>query len=219
MTSEDIRALILLKYKETGLWYAKFINDFLIFLMLVTLIVYKLLRQKTNWHIWMQIVMLMVTTIGILIDMIFFYRSIDNGELDLTAEIVGYLSLLLFIVQHWIFAFSYFKIAMNFKLIFSVDSEEIKKKLKRRTRILNVIQYVGLAIFILMDFLTNFIQNKYGIITAEVNVALCQITILVILSFSILRIRKYSKLLVQNKIFANETLMICHLLSFIALTL
>ena len=76
--------------------------------------------------------MLMVTTAGILIDMIFFYRSIDNGELDLTAEIVGYLSLLLFIVQHWIFAFSYFKIAMNFKLIFSVDSEEIKKKLKRR---------------------------------------------------------------------------------------
>ena len=35
-----------------------------------------------------------------------------------------------------------------------------------------------------------------------------------ILAFSIYRIRKYSKMLVQNKIFASECLMICHLASF-----
>ena len=42
---------------------------------------------------------------------------------------------------------------------------------------------------------------------------------MVILAFSIFRIRKYSKLLVESKIFANECLMILHLTSFAVYTL
>ena len=38
--------------------------------------------------------------------------------------------------------------------------------------------------------------------------------IITVLGFSIYRIRKYSKLLVKNKIFVNECLMITHLISF-----
>ena len=42
----------------------------------------------------------------------------------------------------------------------------------------------------------------------------------VVLSFSIYRIRKFSKMLVQNKVFANEFLMLAHLgfFAFLGLT-
>ena len=43
-------------------------------------------------------------------------------------------------------------------------------------------------------------------------------TVVIILAFSIHRIRKYSKLLVKNKIFVNECLMITHIISFAGVT-
>ena len=45
------------------------------------------------------------------------------------------------------------------------------------------------------------------------------VLILIILFFAIVRIRKFSKMLAQNEIFANECLMICHLTAFTWLTL
>ena len=47
----------------------------------------------------------------------------------------------------------------------------------------------------------------------------CVIIITVILAFSIYRIRKYSKSLTKNKIYANQYLMVTHLLSFLFLAI
>ena len=45
------------------------------------------------------------------------------------------------------------------------------------------------------------------------------VSILIILSASILHIRKYSKILAKKKIFANEKLMLTHLISFFVLAM
>ena len=48
----------------------------------------------------------------------------DEDDLTLVAfEVLGDIS---FNSQHWIFALSYLRVAVNFKLIFSVDSEAIQ---------------------------------------------------------------------------------------------
>ena len=44
------------------------------------------------------------------------------------------------------------------------------------------------------------------------------ILITILLTVAIYRIRKYSRMLVQNKIFANERLMCAHLMSFAVIT-
>ena len=47
----------------------------------------------------------------------------DEDDLTLVAfEVLGDIS---FNSQHWIFALSYLRVAVNFKLIFSVDSDAI----------------------------------------------------------------------------------------------
>ena len=55
--------------------------------------------------------------------------------------------------------------------------------------------------------------ENIGILTDDI----CIFVIIALLSFSIYRIRKYSKMLEQSKIFANECLMVSHLTAFIYL--
>ena len=51
--------------------------------------------------------------------------------------------------QHWIFSFSYFKVAMNFKMIFSINSQELQRQLRLKILIYDIVEYVGLAVIIL----------------------------------------------------------------------
>ena len=109
---------------------------------------------------------------------------------------------------------------MNFKLIFSVESDEIQQRLRKRTCILNFLKYGGLLTIILLKgsfyiLLSGFNEYAADMITTMVVTNI----ITAVLAFSIYRIRKYSKFLVQNKIFANECLMVCHLLSFFVYTM
>ena len=53
----------------------------------------------------------------------------------------------------------------------------------------------------------------------SVTSALSSAAIAICLSYGIIRIRKYSKMLVQSEIFANEIFMLVHLLCFICLSL
>ena len=49
--------------------------------------------------------------------------------------------------QHWIFAVSYLRIAVIFKLAFSYESAEVQLKCKRRIILINVVLYLGLLVF------------------------------------------------------------------------
>ena len=120
-----------------------------------------------------------------------------------------------FNVQHWIFSLSYLKVAVNFKLIFSVDSDTIKQKLSKRNSLLSIVEYIGLFAVIVTSIMFDFLSNESNMMFNTTY----YFTIVSILGFSIYRIRKYSKLLVKNKIFVNECLMITHLISFAGLAI
>ena len=118
----------------------------------------------------------------------------------------------LYISQHSVFAISYFRIAICFKLVFHVESEKAQQALHNR---LLWIYAIGLFLFLVCAvpwIVYIFIEQNSKIydIIITVNVNL----IVALLSFSIYRIRKYSKMLVQSNIFANECLMLSHLASF-----
>ena len=74
---------------------------------------------------------------------------------------------------------------------------------------LNVLDYFGLFAIIMSEIFT-----LNSIIEYWVTLTVWNLIIVGLLGFAILRIRKYSKLLVKNKIFMNECLMITHLSSF-----
>ena len=124
--------------------------------------------------------------------------------------VIGAITTTCFNVQHWIFALSYLKVAVNFKLIFSVDSDAITQKLTKRNSLLSIVEYIGLFAVIVTNIIFEFLSDEsyWTFLTTY------YFTIVSILGFSIYRIRKYSKLLVKNKIFVNECLMITHLISF-----
>ena len=86
----------------------------------------------------------------------------------------------------------------------------MQQKLAKRNSLLNIVEYVGIFAIILASILFNFLSVKIY----NMFITTLLFTIVSILGFSIYRIRKYSKLLVKNKIFVNECLMITHLISF-----
>ena len=118
--------------------------------------------------------------------------------------------------QHQLFAISYFRIALIFKLIFSFRNEQVLKEIGRR---ITYIYIFAATLFVFTDLpylVTLFITKLDTYDAALPMVSFLSITI--ILSFAIFRIRKFSFQLVQNKIFANESLMIVHLVAFTYLT-
>ena len=117
-----------------------------------------------------------------------------------------------YLTQHWIFTISYYRVALIFKLVFSHKSEEINKKLRCRTIFINVLMGSVLIIFCLPYALTSaqiLGQEAYYIIDF-----LNFLFIIVILWFSIWRIRGYTRILSAKKMFINEKLMIIHLTCF-----
>ena len=97
-------------------------------------------------------------------------------------------------------------------MLFSVDSDAIKEKLAKRTFYLKIVEYVGLFAILLESSLSMILSYP----VFHVMLTAWMFIILFILGFSIFRIRKYSKMLVNNKIFVNECLMITHIISFTA---
>ena len=100
-------------------------------------------------------------------------------------------------------------------MLFSVDSDAIKEKLAKRTFYLKIVEYVGLFAILLESSLSMILSYP----VFHVMLTAWMFIILFILGFSIFRIRKYSKMLVNNKIFVNECLMITHLISFAGLAI
>ena len=137
-------------------------------------------------------------------------------------KISNAVSSFLYFTQHMIFAISYLRIALVFKLVFSNVSMEAKKRLKNR---LNCVYVLGFVLFAFIslpwivllffiissedDMTINDLKRYYDIVSI-----VCFTSITLLLAYSIYRIRKFSKMLVQSKIFANECLMFCHLAAF-----
>ena len=118
--------------------------------------------------------------------------------------------------QHQLFAISYFRIALIFKLVFHFRNEEVVQEIGRR---ITYIYIFAATLFVFTDLpylVTLFIKELDAYDSSLEMVSFLSITL--ILSFAMFRIRKFSFQLVQNKIFANESLMIIHLISFTYLT-
>ena len=93
---------------------------------------------------------------------------------------------------------SYLKVAVNFRLIFVESSESIKNELKRRRIIVSTIEYVGISIILLTTVISFTYDGdkrtaKQAHLINEIVAIIFNNLIMIILGFSIYRIRKYSK--------------------------
>ena len=116
----------------------------LILIIGATTVIYKLLRQKTTTNIWIQITILFMVTISYEILNIWLVIGEDDTKKSLTY--ILFIGDIFFNIQHWIFALSYLRVAVNFKLLFSVNQDAIRNKLTKRNTWLNVIEYGGLFV-------------------------------------------------------------------------
>ena len=124
----------------------------------------------------------------------------------------------MYITQHWIFAFSYLRVAIVFKLVFSKRGPKLEQRLAKRVNLINLIA-VSAFVFICLPILLQIGQGTFNERTYPILITVSYTCVASILSFSIYRIRKYSQMLVQNTVFTNEALMIAHLAAFAYLTL
>lgn len=118
----------------------------------------------------------------------------------------------LYISQHIIFAVSYLRVALVFKLAFSYENEYVNRSIRNRMLFIKILFAVLFLSFTLVNALivSEYLSdNAYLIMNMVVFSGLT-----IILAFAVIRIRTYSRMLVQNKIFANEFLMVTHLSSF-----
>jgi len=91
----------------------------------------------------------------------------------------------LFFGQHWIFAFSYLSVAINFKLIFSFSSEYVYKKIRNRVVFFRIVLcMILLVIFITVTVFDYDKEFSNGLAT---NIIICigDVALVVILTFSI----------------------------------
>ena len=111
---------------------------------------------------------------------------------------------------------SYFRIALIFKLVFNFRNEDVVQELGRRITYIYIFA-ATLFVFTDLPYLVSLFIKKLDTYDAVLPMV-SFLSITLILSFAMVRIRKFSFQLVQNKIFANESLMIIHLISFTYLT-
>ena len=115
--------------------------------------------------------------------------------------------------------------AVIFKLVFSFQKDQVQKEIKMRKACVN---WFGLIVYLvsLLSYFTVILFWWYEL-TGYIDTSIISRAILLVLliiftatmMFSLHRIHKYSKMLVANKIFANEKLMIIHLSCFIMLVI
>ena len=121
------------------LFIAQTINDIVSISLLIATIIYKLFRQKTTQNIWIQIIMLLIAEIFYIINDSLNWIQFDRGEVSKFYQgddsyffwLTYCMSEFLYMLQHWIFAMSYFSVALNFKLIFSINTPKISYELRR----------------------------------------------------------------------------------------
>ena len=151
-----------------------------------------------------------------------FRSSVNNEYQNRYTAILITLNPVFYIAQHWIFAFSYLKIALVFKLAFTKKSDASLTQYKRREKIVNYVGSLSFIFFFLL-YIANEIAFHFEKISIETSITITATidlvmtpTMIVILAFSLFRIRQYTKMLKANKVFANEKLMVAHLLCFCA---
>ena len=107
---------------------------------------------------------------------------------------------------------------MIFKLVFSIDSDKVRYETNRRLQIIYLVAGVTIFMTCIPFIISMFIgsNDRYSVAVSD---QICFWMIVVVLAYSIYRIRKFSKMLVQNNVFANEFLMMAHLGFFTFLAL
>ena len=116
-------------------------------------------------------------------------------------------------LQHLIFAASYVRVAVIFKLVFSIDPAAVMKSIKRRKTLVNIFTAVVFCLTALPVPILTIVNKKYLLSMFFNN--LCIFIQVVALIYALVRIRGLSKMLKQNRIFANELLMISHLAAYV----
>ena len=79
------------------------------------------------------------------------YQTVQNFKLrwvhwNPSCIIRKCLSIFFYMSQHWLFAFFYFRVAINFKLIFSFRCEEVQRKLQTKMIFLRIFGLAGFSL-------------------------------------------------------------------------
>jgi hypothetical protein len=120
----------------------------------------------------------------------------------------------MYLTEHWIFVMLYLRVCVIFKLVFSFHNEKIRAELRRREKL---VLTFGIVVFLLTDvplLFCIFIEGTYFNVTYKILRMIGYVVLVVTQCIAILRIRKFSKMLVANEVFVNERLMCMHLFFF-----
>ena len=128
---------------------------------------YKLARQKTTPFIWMQIGLLWLAYVCFTIRDVTFMtdlgtKIIADGQAPYFVQAAVYLGAGFYFLQHWIFALSYFRIAVVFKLCFSFKCEKARRELARRLRLIRIAGAMLMAALLLSWLLVIVLSPSYG---------------------------------------------------------
>lgn len=110
--------------------------------------------------------------------------------------------------------------------MFSYQRDEVQKEIERRKAYVNwcaiLVSLVTILLYIACfacwwcDIFTGYYELVFFLDVIYLGIL---VIVTATLTFSLYRIRKYSKMLVANKVFANEWLMLVHLSCFTILTI
>lgn len=118
---------------------------------------------------------------------------------------------ILFMLQHWLFTIQYLKVALIFELAFCVKTEEVQKKKMAKESSIVMINLAAGVFFVGYTVLLLIYQEKITMITFMM-VGMLAITIC--LTFSLVRLNKFSKMLTAEGYLASQFLIYLHLGSF-----
>jgi len=118
---------------------------------------------------------------------------------------------MLFLVQHWLFTAQYLKAALNFELAFSIKTGEVEKKNNSRKWLL-IALHVGAYFSFFVSSIALFVKQNRLTLSIIYTVQTLGITLL--LTYSIRKLNKCSKILVKNGFSASRVLIKVHLWAF-----
>ena len=121
------------------------------------------------------------------------------------------IGVILFLVQHWVFASQYLRVALTFELAFSVKTEAVKEKKRRRDREILTVNIVAYSL-LLVALLFQVIYPMQIIVLLTYTVT--NIGMTACLTFSMVRLKNFSRLLVADGIVASNILITIHCLTF-----
>ena len=114
-------------------------------------------------------------------------------------------------VQHWVFAAQYYKIALTFELAFKMKSREVEERQRKQELFVTVANAIAYSFLLICLIILIFWQSTSVILFIYL---FTNLGIASVLTYSMIKLRQFSKLLVADGIIASDLLMMIHLTSF-----